>query len=438
MNSRCSIDRFGLSRARLGMTLLVSFGSLLSACARDPSPTTVVPALVPRHSTRVPVYSVAQLSAPAQVNSSCPDLTRDVRGRAHLSWLERRQGGSTAFLTAEFEGLAWTAPELIAHGEDWFVNWADFPTLACGTEDARLATWLVKNGTSTYAYQVQFGCSARDGIPWSEPATLHSDTSATEHGFVSLAARTANGFAAVWLDGRHTEAPQDAHAGHASVGVMSLYTACVDVNGTRSGEQELDPRVCDCCQTSCAILDDGTLVVAYRDRGDDETRDIAVVSGRPGEEFSVPRSVHADGWVIAGCPVNGPVIAAGASGVAVTWFTLGANAQPCVLVALSTDRGTTFGTPVRVDDGAPEGRVDCTFLKDGTLLVTWLEHVGEDAEWRARALDNDLAAGDAFTLARVSSKRASGFLRLVAYGDGAIVAWTDTESERVNCAGIRP
>ena len=77
--------------------------------------------------------------------------------------------------------------------------------------------------------------------------------------------------------------------------------------------------------------------------------------------------------VFAGCPVNGPAVAAQGDLVAIAWFTA-AQDDPSVLVAFSEDGGRSHGEPLRVDHGSPLGRVDVLLLDHGTVLVSWLEH----------------------------------------------------------------
>ena len=78
------------------------------------------------------------------------------------------------------------------------------------------------------------------------------------------------------------------------------------VAGVAENEEELDARVCDCCQTAAVATQRG-LLVAYRDRGPDEVRDISVVRFESGR-WTEPHPLHSDGWKIAGCPVNGPAM----------------------------------------------------------------------------------------------------------------------------------
>ena len=61
---------------------------------------------------------------------------------------------------------------------------------------------------------------------------------------------------------------------------MALRTARVELGpvfGVVGASEELDPKVCDCCQTAAAVTDDGPVVV-YRNRSDQELRDISAIS----------------------------------------------------------------------------------------------------------------------------------------------------------------
>jgi len=50
-------------------------------------------------------------------------------------------------------------PILVAEGDDWFVNWADFPALACDADGNLAVCWLQKLGAATFAYGVRVRCS---------------------------------------------------------------------------------------------------------------------------------------------------------------------------------------------------------------------------------------------------------------------------------------
>jgi hypothetical protein len=163
--------------------------------------------------------------------------------------------------------------------------------------------------------------------------------------------------------------------------------------------------------------------VVYRDRTEDEVRDI-YFARRDGDGWTQGRPVHDDGWVIGGCPVNGPAMDAAGEDVVVAWFT-GAQDDPRVRVAFSSDAGDTFQVPVRVDDGRPVGRVDVVRLNDGAALVAWLEEGDDGAQIRLRRVTPAGDAGPSRLLANTTSARASGFPQFVAApGGGFLAAWT--------------
>jgi hypothetical protein len=203
---------------------------------------------------------------------------------------------------------------------------------------------------------------------------------------------------------------------------MTLRYATIDANGKISDETQLDERVCECCQTSAALSSDGVVVV-YRDRSQNEVRDIYTV-GQTNGAWRTPQSVHADNWEINGCPVNGPSIAAAGKNVAVAWFT-GAAGKPAAKVAFSSDGGKTFATPIQFDDGETQGRVDVVLLKDGSALVCWLAGTPEGGAIKVRRVQTNGTVGPPSVIAQTDISRSSGFPRMALLGDEVHFAWTE-------------
>ncbi|MEO6238245.1 MAG: exo-alpha-sialidase, partial [Vicinamibacterales bacterium] len=61
--------------------------------------------------------------------------------RATLRFAEQTTGG-------------WSAARDVASGSDWFVNWADVPSVVRLDDGTLAAHWLQKSGADTYAYDV--------------------------------------------------------------------------------------------------------------------------------------------------------------------------------------------------------------------------------------------------------------------------------------------
>ena len=249
-----------------------------------------------------------------------------------VSWQETHGAeASLHFAAVDFSGRE-TARGVIARGRDWFVNWADVPGLAVLDNGDWVAFWLRRSVVDApEAYDIRLVRSRDRGRSWSAPVSPHRDGTPTQHGFVSLLPEGRDRVRVFWLDGRLAAATvageaqgggHDVHGAHdEEAAPMTLRTAVLDRRGEPHDEALLDARTCSCCQTDAARTDTGTTIV-YRDRSDDEIRDIAFTTrGRDGR-WSAPALVHVDGWHIEGCPVNGPALAANGARLLVVWPTL--------------------------------------------------------------------------------------------------------------------
>ena len=361
---------------------------------------------------------VAAVASPASEGSMAPSLFATAEGRVLMSWIDRLPEGRHALRFAAWEGRRWSEPRLVAEGAEWFVNWADFPSIVALRDGSLAAHWLVRSAAATYAYDVRIARSTDGGRSWSAPIVPHRDGTPTEHGFVSLFPAGDARLGAVWLDGRET---LPGEAGAQAGAAMTLRYATVAGDGGIGDETVLDARVCDCCQTSAAVTSEGPLVV-YRDRSSAELRDIARLRLRDGA-WTKPQALGADGWEIRGCPVNGPAVAADGRRVAVAWFTA-ANDAPRVRVAFSTDAGASFGLPIAVDDGRPLGRVDTVLLEDGSAIVSWVESSPEGSSLRLRRIGPDGERGAAVVVVAAGEPLANGFPQMARAGGELVLAWT--------------
>lgn len=373
--------------------------------------------------------AVETLDSPAPAGSAQPQLS--VHGdRLVLSWIAR-SGSHAALQVAERTPAGWSEARTAASGADWFVNWADVPSVVPLADGTLAAHWLQKNGPGTYAYDVRLSFSRDGGRSWTPSITPHHDGTQTEHGFASLFQAPGAGLGLVWLDGRAMKA--DSHDGH-DAGSMSLRGAVFNSDGTERSEALVDDRVCECCPTAVAVTSDGP-IAAYRDRSEHEIRDI-YVSRLVAGKWTTGRAVHADDWRINACPVNGPALSARGRDVAIAWFTA-TNNQGRAYVAFSSDAGRTFGAPIRVDDGTTLGRVDVELLPDGSAAASWIELTEQRAHFRLRRVERSGARSAPVTISGIGSGRNSGYPRMALGGDELILAWTDTEGgSRVRTARV--
>lgn len=368
---------------------------------------------------------ISYMDSPGKISSGEPYLFTDSNNNIFLSWIEVSEGKN--FLKfSKLENEKWSEPHLISSGENWFVNWADYPLIAANGKQL-MAHYLGKSGAGTFAYDVMLTTSQDEGNTWSEPKPVHDDAKQAEHGFVSILPYGDN-FLVAWLDGRNTVMEgMENHEGHH--GQMSIRAAIVDKNGMKSNEWELDNRTCDCCQTSTALTDNGPVVI-YRDRSDEEIRDMSIVRFVNGQ-WTEPKTIYADNWKIAGCPVNGPRADAIGNNLASAWFS-SPEGNASVNVIFSTDGGATFGEPVKIDEGKAIGRVDVVMLDTDNAMVSWME----GSEIKAVKVNRDGTKESSISIASSSNARSSGFPQMTKSGNKLIFAWTDDKEKIIKTASV--
>lgn len=371
--------------------------------------------------------SVTMLPSPAGDSCAEPYLFTDKKGIVYLSWIEKI-GKQATLKFSSFENDNWSTPSTIAMGNNWFVNWADYPVLSVDDKKNLIAHYLEKSDTAKFTYDIKFTLSSDSGKTWATPKILHDDGKKAEHGFVSIIPYNDN-FFVTWLDGRKT-ASDESHSGHdGHHGEMTLRAAFIDKNGNKTNEWELDDRICDCCQTTAAITSDGPVVV-YRDRSDDEVRDMSIVRF-VNNTWTSPKTIHADNWQIKACPVNGPRADAIGNNLAIAWFSM-QDKKGQVKVIFSKDGGNSFGKVIQVDEGKPIGRVDVVMPDAETAIASWMEN----GEIKAVKVRSDGTKENSILIATSSEKRSSGFPQMTRSGNKVFFAWTDDKTKRIWIAGM--
>ncbi|WP_165821331.1 exo-alpha-sialidase [Falsiruegeria mediterranea] len=379
------------------------------------------------------IDQVEDIDLPSPPGAHEPSLTSH-NGVLYTSWIEH-EGDRTKVMMGLRSAQGWSEPRLVHQGSDLFVNWADFPGIAVFDDGAIAVHWLREIGPSSFDYQVEVALSRDGGTSWSKPLIPHEDRSFAQHGFVSMLPAGADGLAVIWLDGRAYGA--DRSEAFTVPDAMQLRATTLTSDGSLGRDVALDVQTCSCCQTNLAATGNGTILAAYRDRTDGEIRDISVARLTV-DGWQRPVTVHHDGWELAGCPVNGPAIAADGDHVAVAWFT-GANDLAAVKVAFSGDAGRSFGAPVRVDLGNPMGRVDVELLEDGTALVSWVEWTdGKEVLMLCRA-EKESGCVAQEMLATNSAGASVNFPTMARLGRDIFIAWTqpDGTGDRIAMRRIR-
>jgi hypothetical protein len=357
------------------------------------------------------------LETPAGIGSMGPNLVSDSAGTVVLSWIEPI-GDSSALRYSALVNGAWGAPRTVTSGENWFVNWADFPSVVPVSGSLWAAHWLVRRAAGGYAYDIYAAISNDNGATWSEPFNPHADGTDTEHGFVSIFPNDG-GVGMVWLDGRKmiNEVTDDVAA---SGMTLRSATFAADLSGT--SDVLVDDLTCDCCQTDVAITATGPVAV-YRDRTVNEIRDI-YVSRLVDGAWQDGQAVSDDNWDIPGCPVNGPVIEANGPDVAIAWFSA-ADEKPRVQAAWSADSGKSFAEAIEVSADQPLGHVGSALLPNGDLVVSWQQNTGEGtANLSLRRVSASGVLGAVYVLQEAADIFAFSVPQLLLHNNDLIAAWT--------------
>ena len=349
-------------------------------------------------------------------NNVAPNLvSKD--GNLTLSWISSEEDQEAVLYYSQFTNENWKAPVRITSGSDWFVNWADFPANAIN-EDLILTSYLRKSASGTYTYDILLNLETLSGKKIKDNFLLNTDGIKAEHGFVSMIPSNNKGFFITWLDGRNTVT----NTNEAHHKAMTIRFAEITSIGEIINETELDATTCDCCQTSIAMTNDGPIVV-YRNRSEDEIRDIYITKYRNGI-WEHPIPVNNDGWKINGCPVNGPKVIVNKTTTAVAWFTA-ADDNPKVNLSFSVSDKDEFNLPIQLNDLDAIGRVDAAFINSKEVLVSYMEFDDNDTYLKVKKVSVEGEVSKAFIISKIDSGRDTGVPQLEVMDNIVYLVWTN-------------
>jgi hypothetical protein len=350
-----------------------------------------------------------------------PFLATSPGGDVYLSWIDPTSDKRHSLRFAKWNGASWSAPEAISEGSNWFVNWADFPSLSIARDGSMRAHWLARpesGGQYGYGIRVAWRESGPRGR-WRQVAAFNENDPVDYAGFLSFAANGAAYLSpagsAATVRATHQHGGEEDHR-------KTLRFATFGNSGQLIRDIEIDSDVCSCCQTSSAEIPSGVLV-AYRDHLPGEIRDISVIRIRDGKA-SAPEVLHRDGWKINGCPTEGPSVAASGNSVGIAWMTR-AGGTSRLQLAWSQNGGVRFRAPVAVDEGDPLGRPHLVAIDEKESLLVWLEKNNTGAEIRLRRVASDGRVGSSMVIAKVAASRTTGLPRVAVYREQVLVAWRE-------------
>lgn len=279
------------------------------------------------------------------------------------------------------------------------------------------------------------------GVTFSPAEDVPGSVAPGNRGWHATASDGASRAFVFWLDHRETapapgSAPAGSHQhgahampvrdGVARAQLSKLFVATLDgeVSGT-----PVTGGVCYCCKTATAIGADGAVYAAWRHVYPGNLRDIAfTMSTDAGRTFSPPSRVSEDGWVLDGCPENGPSLAVARDGrVHIVWPTLvdmdepGQEPTMALFYATSTD-GRSFTERERIPTEGFPRHPQVALGASGDLVVAWDE---QDARGRrvAAAIGRPDEAGRV-RFRRRAAADSGAYPAVAAMDSGSLVAWT--------------
>jgi len=379
--------------------LLVTLSSFLMACKSE-------------------INSILEMPVPTTRSAVFPFLTSD-DSHLYLSWIETIHDTIDILKVARGSEEGFEYVTEVARGNDWFINWADFPKIAAFSSGKYITHWLKKSSSSTYDYNIHVGIGSFGASQTDTSFILHDDGINAEHGFVSFQPY-GKGMMTVWLDGRDTKRADNTY------GQMTLRSAIITDKGKKEKDIEIDSRICDCCQTDLTGMGDDVMVV-YRDRSEAEIRDNYFSLYKKGQ-WSDGLLINEDRWTIAGCPVNGPAIHSHQGTTAAIWYSEGSG-SPGVYLSVYDSIEMEFQVPVVVKESADIlGRVDVKVIGKDMIAYSWLEKQGDQGILKLEIISKEGKILKNFDLDFVESSRNSGFSH-IAFLKGVIyVAYTSSGS----------
>ncbi len=372
-----------------------------------------------------PFSSFEEIDSPTDADARFPYL-HEQGDSLLVGWQSVIDDETTRLYLGSLNDGSFSNSEQVTEGRDWFVNWADFPVIGSSENGSIMMSFMTSSGPGTFEYDLNF-ISKMDGR-WNDSLIPHEDGTLTEHGFASMEPYMEDKVITIWLDGRQMESSDDDersdHDSHGN-GDMMLMHAMVDPSDGVQKKAPLDRRVCECCPTASTQTSEAAQFF-YRDRADDETRNISVVAYNfDRHEWSEPQYLFDDGWQVHGCPVNGPAADSYEDVIGTAWFTSPSD-NPKTRVAFSDDHGNSFTAPVEIHIGNALGRVDLRMINRQTAVVSWIEQQDDETLLKARLINKNGEKGTPQKLASGSylADRASGFPRMARVGSNIYLGWT--------------
>lgn len=342
-------------------------------------------------------------------------------------WVVRLDGGRLVTQRSTDAGASWSAPRALDIGGDTVAaDGESWPKLAFGPQGQAVVTYTLPLA-KPYTGAIRLLRSADGGASFAPPATVHHDRQEITHRFDAVAFDARGVLHVAWIDKRDLEAAKAAGRDYAGA---ALYRAeSRDGGATFGPDTKVADGSCECCRIALAPAPEGGLVALWRHVYPTNLRDHAFA--RLTEGAAPPVRATLDGWVVAGCPHQGPGLApAAGGGWHAVWF-----GQRGGVAAVRYGRLDASGRPVGEARALPDEAAEHASVAAAgeRVAIVWRAFDGQAMQWRAW-LSAD--GGRSFEPRTLGSSRAeTDHPRLVGDGRRLLALW-NTEDQGVRVADL--
>lgn len=362
--------------------------------------------------------------------SSCVNLTTDEKGAPVISWCEvDTASGEKHFYMALMDeaGSGFSSRISVPIEQNTSLHEEGMPKVAMKRNGAIIAVYETSTPTdkNRFAGQVRFIVSTDKGKSWTKPLNLHADTvPGRSHSFAAITCMADGEIGAAWLD---TKIGDNAH------GRPVKFARTNAANGFQD-EVVIDSVACECCRIAISSHAGGRVAIVYRDIIRDSIRDISIITSPDnGKSFSPAAPFSRDGWVINGCPHNGPSVALDNQLIYATWFTGGAQ------------RGVFYSEldnkmePVNRQMISADARfIQMCLMPDQSRILAFDESSKTTDGSETRIVLNRINGSGAFTYAIEASAPSASYpvIRPLS-NDKVVVAWSQDKTVRYAVVATR-
>jgi hypothetical protein len=318
------------------------------------------------HGKKEPVINAGPAVQVDILPGNCPYLTKDNEGNIVMSWARSTSDSTSVFCYAVSadNGRSFGKPITVPSSDKMQPHAENLPKIIFKPSGEIIALWGVANPnpSNKYSGMVFYSQSFNDGVSWSPARPLVTDTAGFDQRYYDVALLPSGEVAIIWLDNRKSTGKEGS----------ALYFATTVGTAGFQKERRISEGCCQCCRTDLFIDSRAGIHVLYRGIIKDSIRDMLhSVSMDGGMNFSAPRLIGNDNWVIKGCPHTGPSMTENKEGLHFTWFTGGKN-KGCYYNR-SADNGRSFAQqqPVSAAGSHPQ----LSTLPGGKLVVVWDEAI---------------------------------------------------------------